>query len=184
MAKTKEHIFDEWLVLQFQSGDKKALTILVKRWHKRLVIHSNRFVKDIDAAKDIVQDSWIVIFRNLKNLRDPAVFRVWIMSIVAKKSVDWIRKQQQDRNLKEELKNDNTNSFNNYNTDNSNNNKLAKVKQEINKLPQKQQIVLQLFHIERYSIKEISSILNLHAGTVKSRLFNAREHLRKSINKK
>jgi len=183
MTKTKEHIYDEWLVLQYQSGDKKALTLLVKRWQKKLVIHSNRFVKDLDSAKDIVQDCWIVIFRNLNNLRDPAVFRVWAMSIVAKKSVNWIRKQQKKRNLKEVFKNDNTRTKNHYNIpkDNSNNNELTKIKIEISKLPQKQQIVLQLFYIEQYNLKEISNILNLATGTVKSRLFNAREHLKKVL---
>jgi RNA polymerase sigma-70 factor (ECF subfamily) len=55
---------------------------------------------------------------------------------------------------------------------------LAKVYTAIKDLPQDQQVVLRLFYLEEYSLKEISEIVNKSAGTVKSRLYHAREKLK------
>jgi RNA polymerase sigma-70 factor (ECF subfamily) len=57
------------------------------------------------------------------------------------------------------------------------------LKKVIRKLPDKQQIVLNMFYTENYTIREIGKILDIKTGTVKSRLFKAREKLKKSITK-
>ena len=180
MKKTREHIFDELLVLQYQGGNKESLTLLIKRWHKKMISHSYRFTKNIEASKDIVQESWILIFKKLFDLKDPALFRVWAYSIVSHKSIDWIRKQQKERRSIEMYKEEE--SENNAVKDSSRE-LIHSLKSEIQKLPDKQHIVLNLFYIENFTIQEIGNILGLKTGTVKSRLFNAREHLKKCITK-
>jgi len=62
-----EKVFDGLLVLQCQNGDKKAFSILVKRWHTKLCNQAFFYTKDRDAAKDIAQDSWNVIIK--KNIQ-------------------------------------------------------------------------------------------------------------------
>lgn len=178
MKKTQEHIFDELLVLQHQAGHKKAMPLLVKRWYRKMLLHSCRFTKNMEASKDIVQECWMVIINKLSTLKDPSYFGVWTLSIVSKKSVDWIRKQQKVRNHKEEFLK--SQDQNNEMEDNSRS-KITALKLEILKLPEKQQLVLKMFYVENYSISEIGSILSTSSGTVKSRLFNAREQLKKYI---
>lgn len=176
MKKTKENIFDELLVLQFQSGQKIALTILVKRWHKKIIYHSYKFTKSKEASKDIAQDCWVIIFKGLHKLKDPSVFGAWVLSIVSNKSINWVRKQMKDRKTIDEFENADRNSSIKKNTSNETE---LKLKNAISKLPDKQRIVLNMFYMEEYTIREISKILSLKTGTVKSRLFHAREQLKK-----
>jgi len=60
---TPEKVFDAYLVLQHQSGDRKALGLLVKRHHYGFCNHAHWYTKDIDSSKDIVQESWNVIIK-------------------------------------------------------------------------------------------------------------------------
>ncbi|MDB9783285.1 RNA polymerase sigma factor, partial [Winogradskyella sp.] len=65
---------DVW-VTRLQNGDKKALVFLVKKWHKLFCNTSYWMVKDKDAAKDIVQESWLVIIDKIDGLKKPKQFK-------------------------------------------------------------------------------------------------------------
>jgi RNA polymerase sigma-70 factor (ECF subfamily) len=178
MKITKDKIFDELLVMQHLVGHKTAFEILVKRWNKKLWFHSFRFTKNSEVSKDIVQECWIIIFENLNKLKNKNSFGVWALSMVSKKSIDWVRTQMKENKMHEDVTA--INKLNSENDPNTNETEL-KLKFEIKKLPDKQRIVLNMFYLESYSIKEISSILSIKTGTVKSRLFKAREQLKKCI---
>ncbi len=176
---TTKKVFDALLVLQHQSGDKKALGLLVKRHHHRLCRHSFWYTRDIDAAQDIVQDCWGIIIKKLNGLRDPNTFGSWALRIVTRKSLDFLdsnkyqreklkamRAEDEDREAAELRQSD-----------------IQRLQKAIRSLPHDQQVVLKLFYTQEYSLKEIGGILDISVGTVKSRLFHAREKL-KSILKK
>ena len=91
MRKRKK-ITDVDLIGKHLSGDKLALPILVKRWHLYFCKLAFWIVKDADAAKDIAQESWITIIGNLNSLKEPGQFKSWAISIVNRKSIDWIRR--------------------------------------------------------------------------------------------
>ena len=96
------------------------------------------------------------------------------MQIVTRKSIDYLNKNNRDR---EKLKD----YYNEPKVDNDLDHKesdLIKVHEAIKGLPQDQQVVLRLFYLEEYSLKEISEILDKSEGTVKSRLYHAREKLK------
>ena len=177
MNKSKE-ISDAELVIQYQSGDKKALIILVARWHKKFCKHAHWYTKDIELSKDIVQESWTVIINKIEILRQADKFGSWGLSIVTRKAIDSIREQNKYRkldayteaNLVEEEQ-INIAPFHNI---------LLK---EIKKLPNEQQIVLKLFYVEGYKIHQIATTLSIAKGTVKSRLFTAREKLKTILKK-
>ena len=180
MKNNKEQLFDELLILQYQAGNKKAIDLIVKRWHKKLLLHSFRFTRNSEVSKDIVQECWIIIIKNLDQLNEPSKFGVWSYSIVTNKSIDWVRKEQKKRTVLKDYK---SNKEIEASTKDGKNNQQIKLKNEIEKLPLKQQIVLKLFYTENYTIREIGSILSISIGTVKSRLFMAREQLKKCISK-
>lgn len=63
--KNLENLTDTNLVLAYQSGNKKAFNVLVKKWHLQFCKFAFWMVKDADVAKDIAQESWKVIFDSL-----------------------------------------------------------------------------------------------------------------------
>lgn len=170
---TPNKIFDALLVLQYQSGDKKALGMLVKRHHNRFCSHANWYLSDLDASKDVVQDCWGIIMNKLGNLRDPNSFSSWAMRIVTRKSIDNLRRNKTKREKLRQYQY--TNLEVTYNEENT---EIIKLRQAIKSLPNDQQIVLRLFYTQEYSLIEIGHILDISVGTVKSRLFHAREKLK------
>ena len=168
----KEKVFDALLVLQYRSGNKKALGLLVKRHHHQMCRHSYSFTRDIDSSKDIVQDCWSIIINKIDFLKDPNVFGSWAMRIVTRKSLDFVNKRTRERQEKNTLPIEDENSSEEKRTI------FIELQKAIAGLPQDQQTVLRLFYTQEYSLKEIASILDVSVGTVKSRLFHAREKLK------
>ena len=179
----RDKILDSWLVLQCQSGNKKATSLLVKRWHKKLCKQANWYVKDLDTSKDIVQDSWTVIFNKIHKLKDSNRFGGWALAIISRKSIDWLRKNKREIKNLEKYYNNTTITIDDAST-NTSEDLLMILRTAIKKLPDEHQAVLHLFYLEAYSIKEIAEIMQLPGGTIKSRLFNAREKLKLIIKNK
>ncbi len=167
-------IFDALLVLQYQAGDKKALGMLVKRHHNRFCSHANWYLSDLDASKDVVQDCWGIVMNKLSNLSDPNSFSSWAMRIVTRKTIDILR---QNKTKREKLKQYQYTNLEGTNNDEKNI-EIIKLQEAIKSLPNNQQIVLRLFYTQEYSLLEIGNILDISIGTVKSRLFHAREKLK------
>jgi len=169
---------DSELIEAFLSGNQSALNNLVKRWHKVFCNKAFWLVKDADLAKDIAQDSWTTIINKLHTLKDANKFNSWAMRIVYSKSLDALRTKTKERHRKQEYKLEQKN-IDKPSNDNSVIEELLLTK--IKELPQQQQTVIKLFYVEDYTIKQISDILNIRVGTVKSRLFHARETLKQIL---
>ena len=166
---------DADLVKRYITGEKEALAILVKRWHKLFCEKAYWMVKDKDAAKDIAQDSWSTIIHKIELLKAPKQFKYWAYSIVRNKSMDWLRQQSkmQRRSVSSELPLK-------YEPEDHSESEVLKQRllNAIQLLTADQKAVLKLFYIEAYSLKQISNIVGVSVGTVKSRLFHAREKLK------
>ncbi len=166
---------DGLLILDYQSGNKLALAELVKRWHKHFCKKSFFIVKDADEAKDVAQDSWRTIIDKLETIKDPYSFSGWAMRIVHTKSIDVLRKRQKDLKGKKNIK------LNSYEVDEPYDEKTALKKKlylAILELPIDQQEVIRLFYMEELPLNDISKLLKIKQGTIKSRLFHAREKLK------
>ena len=74
MNRGTDRVFDELLVIQSQSGDEKALSLLVKRWNTKMLRQAYILTDNREAINDIVQESWHTIVKKLTNLRDPSRF--------------------------------------------------------------------------------------------------------------
>ena len=175
--KTDQSI-DEELVEAYKAGDKRALAALVKRWHKLFCEKAYWLVKDKDVAKDIAQDSWTVIIHKIDTLNDPKQFKYWAFRIVCNKSTDWLRLQSKNRNRTVNYDVDIESREKDYSENELSKQRILKA---INDLPVNQKIVVKLFYSESYSLKQISELLQISVGTVKSRLFHAREKLKRTL---
>jgi len=166
---------DAELVEKLQSGNKAALATLVKRWHLEFCKKAYWIVKDADLSKDIAQDSWTTIIDKIETLKDSSSFAGWAYRIVYSKSFDALRKKSREQIKQQDYAKDISSLVEDYKEDSQLKNKLSKA---IQSLPVQQQLVIKLFYIEDYSLKEISVTLKISVGTVKSRLFHAREKLK------
>ena len=89
--KDKSNLSDKKLVLEYQSGNKKVIAVLVKRWHIQFCKLAFYYVNDADISKDIAQESWQIILNKLDTLKNPKQFKSWAISIVNRKSIDYLR---------------------------------------------------------------------------------------------
>jgi RNA polymerase sigma-70 factor (ECF subfamily) len=169
MAKASECIIDEILVLDCQAGRAKAMEALVSRWHKRLWEHAYRLVGDADAAWDVTQQSWLTIIKGLRKLREPAHFKAWAYRITTSKAVDWIRREQQRRHVQ----------IDGVQKRQARTEEDAAVRELLEKLDLRKKVVLSLYYFGQLTVSEISMALKIPKGTVRSRLHNAREELRR-----
>ncbi len=183
MGKEKEHILNDYLVAKYQNGDQKALKLLIKQFHPRIEQQIFAQTRDKTSLDDLVQESWYAIIGGLASVNLRISFEVWALSIARRKAIDWIREQQRARKRaqmiaqEEKTENPSEEDFLDIILE-----RKARLKVAISGLPHSQRIVLTMFYLENYSVKEISEVLRISGGTVKSRLFNAREHLKEILN--
>ncbi len=179
MIKNSEKVYDELLVLRYQSGDDLALPRLIERWQSRLVNYARMTTNDTDLANDIVQDTWITVIKKIRSLRDSRSFRPWLYRIVAHKIYDHFKHVK--------VKNDHIDasrpSENPKVVDSSQ--QLLESRQEmnlvLNKLSREHRAVLVLHYLEEFEIQDIAGILSIPSGTVKSRLHHARVNFKQLL---
>ena len=170
----KEGIFDELILLKIKQGDTRAFEILVKRWNKRLLSFTYKYTKSTEIAKDIVQDSWLAVYKGIDKLKDPSKFSTWTFRIVYNKIMDWAKNQQKEQTYANEVAGSDEVEERTEEID---------INQFLEKLPSAQKAILTLFYLEKQSIKQIAEILDVPSGTIKSRIFYARERLKNIIKK-
>jgi len=142
--------------------------MLVSRWQKRLWYYAFNLVGNSEAAWEITQESWLGIIKGLRKLQDPANFKAWAYKITTNKSIDWIRKNRDSKQVNiEEIQDPQQQEKNDVG-----------VKELLQKLDMKKRAVLSLYYFEQLSVPEISVALKIPAGTVKSRLASARKELK------
>lgn len=181
MKKFPEHISSEQLVEQYQEGNRDALKLLIKKHHPKMTRTIRYYTQSSEPVNDLVQECWYHIIRQLGQLDLKISFEAWVLTIAKHKAIDWIRQQQKNRKLDMELMNQNADDENRDEFTLAGDewqDKLGKIQSAIQQLPKHQNIVLSLFYLENLSVKEISNVLKISTGTVKSRLFHAREKLK------
>lgn len=166
------------LVKRFIDGDESTFRLLVQRHKEKVRNIIYMTLGDSDAVDDIAQDVFITIYKNLKKFRFESQFTTWLYRITVNKSKDHLRKKnvrkifvpikEASRELKSDLV-----------TEKSDISKI--VMDAISQLPQKLKMPLLLKDIEGFSYQEIAETMECEIGTVKSRIFRAREGLKKIL---
>jgi RNA polymerase sigma-70 factor (ECF subfamily) len=180
VEQTPERALDEYLVLLSQAGSIEALDGLARRWTPRLLRYAARVLGGsadaAETARDVVQETWIGAIRGLRGLRDPAQFPAWIYGIATRKCADAIRAKRRRKRLDTES----TVSGSRQDPGRAPEHQID-LATAIRGLPPMHRAVVHLFYREEMSVEEIASILQIPAGTVKSRLHHAREALRRQL---
>jgi RNA polymerase sigma-70 factor, ECF subfamily len=164
------------LIKQFIDGDESVFSELLKR-HKekvRNIIYIT--LSNTDGVDDIAQEVFITVYRHLKSFRFESQFTTWLYRITINKCKDHLRKKN-IRSIFLPLK-DEEPVFESINEDTD---IKHIVRNAIATLPDKLRIPLVLKDLEGFSYQEIADTMECEIGTVKSRIFRAREALKKIL---
>lgn len=185
MPRTYEDIQDELLVMKAQEGDGDALKALVTKWHPRFTRLAWRLTNQREAACDIAQDAWVAIVRGLGRLDDPARFRAWAYRIVTNKCRDWTRKRiagrKVQRTLEAESSSSGMESKEGSQEETETVDEAKRLREMLATLPDDQRAILSLYYLDDLGIAEIARVMGVPKGTIKSRLFYARDRLRRAL---
>ncbi|MCD4746852.1 MAG: sigma-70 family RNA polymerase sigma factor [Bacteroidales bacterium] len=165
-----------------KAGKRRAQNILYKKYAPTMLGICMRYTKNQAEAEDVLQESFIKIFTNIKNFRKKGSFEGWIKKIMINTALNNYKK-----NLKHYHHTDIEEIENNFFIDdNEENNINEEISPEvlikvIQNLPQGYKMILNLFVFERHSHKEIAQMLNISVNTSKSQLLKARRLLKKKL---
>lgn len=180
MRRDKKRVFEEYLVVSAQAGDRRAFEQLASHWQPALMRHAWRLTGDQDMAADTLQDAWLDIVRGLPRLKDAAAFPAWAYRIVTRKCASSIRKVQRVRRTKDAVSQqpepvETSVERAEQSAD------LVAVSEAIAQLPPDQRSAISLFHGRDMSVAEIAIALDVPVGTVKTRLMHARRKIRAAL---
>jgi RNA polymerase sigma factor (sigma-70 family) len=168
MKDKLSNIETQLLVMAANEGNPAALEKLVSLWQKKLWRYAFGLTNDVHASWDITQQSWLEIIKGLKKLRDPKNFKAWAYKIATNRSMDWLRNKNKNQHM----------NLESIEVDYHQKEDEVQVKELIQRLKEDSRAILSLYYFEQLRISEISIALDIPSGTVKSRLFTAREELK------
>ena len=168
---------DELLAIRCQLGERAAFDALIARWHEPLWRYLRRLANSDDVAGDLTQDTWVRVLRGIGALREPAKLRPWLFGIARRVAMDrlrfeYVRRVADDVEL-DELPGDD--SGHDLEAD------LTAIDAALAGLPITEREMLTLFYLRELSLAEIAAMLAMPVGTVKSRLYRARQELRHAL---
>lgn len=176
---------DRQLVEQVQRGNKRAFDLLVVKYQRRLARLLSRFIRDPAEVEDITQETFIKAYRALSSFRGDSAFYTWLYRIGVNTAKNFL--VSQGRKLPATVNGFGTEEAENFegadqlremNTPESElmGKQVAQtVNQALEALPEELRTAITLREIEGLSYEEIADIMNCPIGTVRSRIFRARE---------
>ena len=170
---------DAWLALRCQLGESAAFRELVAEFERPLAYFVTKMIGDQDAAWDVLQLVWIRAFRQIKRLQHPEQVRPWLYGIAHGLAVDHLRKRDSLRRIEREYAEEHPEEMDAKAT--FSDEEIAAVHQALDHLDLRLREVLTLYFLEELSIAEVAAIVGVPAGTVKSRLYHARQALRERL---
>ena len=180
-VKDKFKLSDEKLILRFQEGDINAYNELVKRYKDRLFNFVLRYFNNAEQAEDVVQDTLIKLYTHASYYKNVAKFSTWIFTIAKNNALTELRKNKRkktdslwtddgqviDINSKEES------------LDSKVQNEIAidQLNKFLDEIPENFRMAVVLRDFQELSYEEISTILEIPIGTIKSRINRGRIQL-------
>jgi len=170
-------LYDEWLVARSQAGDATALNELMRRWCPRLHRQARALTGREDAAWDVTQEAAMAIAGRLDRLDDPVAFPAWAFRILHRKAIRWIRNQQRQRRRDQTFQEQAARDHPPRHEDP----REAALAEALAGLPPESRALMTLHYFEGLSLGEVAEVLGIPPGTVKSRLYYCRQHLRRHM---
>lgn len=179
-----EQDIDRQLVDRARQGDKRAFELLVEKYQRRLYRLLSRMVRDQEEVEDIAQETFIKAYRALPNFRGDAAFYTWLYRIGVNTAKNYLSSRNKamptvsDQALDDDDEPDERLVAQDINTPESE--LLSKqialaVNEAVEALPEELRSAITLREMEGLSYEEIAELMGCPIGTVRSRIFRARE---------
>ena len=178
---------DEQLIARFQSGDERAYIELVNRFRDRLINFVYPFLGDLEQAEDVVQDTMLKLYEKKHYYREIAKFSTWIYTIARNLANTELRKKKRrkttyiSRMTREERQYEIPAVQPDLNQNIQNEFIRERINEAIKELPEHFKTVIILRDIQELSYDDISNIVGVPLGTVKSRINRARLQLQAEL---
>ncbi|PCJ59239.1 MAG: hypothetical protein COA79_11100 [Planctomycetota bacterium] len=179
---------DTELMLKFQEGDEKAFDLLIEKYYKLVFNYFCHMSWDKTMAEDICQEVFVKLYKSGDKYKPVTTFKAYLFTIARNVFIDNYRKQKKRKTLSLDVEYG-SNKFSdmieargpNPSEVIDSNERLNKIMAAVYRLPEILKDVFLLSEIENLKYAEISEILDIPVGTVKSRMFNAVKKLRELL---
>ena len=175
-AVTSREMSDVRLVEMARAGDSSAFDALVRRFQRAVHAVAFAVVSDREAALDVLQEAFIAAYRQLHSLEDPARFGQWVCGIARNQAKMLLRDYA--RRSSREIAFPETELGANLSRQSEG---IERIREALSALTEVQADTVTLFYMEGYSIHECSLLLGAPVGTIKRRLHDARQRLKKEM---
>lgn len=181
---------DQVLVERAQKGEQKAFELLMSKYQRRLIRLISRFVKDEHEVNDVAQEAMIRAYRALPNFRGHSAFYTWLYRIAINTAKNFLVTSGKLPFVSAETANEDgdildlSDQIADYHTPEAemiNREILQTVELTISHLPEDLRKAITLREMEGLSYEEIAKIMDCPIGTVRSRIFRAREVIAKDL---
>jgi len=178
-----ERSIDQALVEQVQRGDKQAFDVLVLKYQNKIIQLVNRYVHDSDEARDVAQEAFIKAYRAIGRFRGDSAFYTWLYRIAINTAKNYLvasgrRPPRSDIDAQDAEQYEGATGLREYATPER---LLQKdeiqeaIAEAIDALPDDLRTAITLRELEGLSYEEIAQTMDCPIGTVRSRIFRARD---------
>jgi RNA polymerase sigma-70 factor (ECF subfamily) len=180
---------DQQLVERVQKGDKRAFDLLVLKYQHKIFAVISRFIRDHAEVQDVAQDAFIKAYRALPNFRGESAFYTWMYRIAINTAKNYLvarnrRPPASDVDMEDAEFFAGNDAMHEMNTPERNllrDELKVVIDQAFRDLPEDLRMAVTLREIDGLSYEEIAEAMNCPIGTVRSRIFRAREAIDKKI---
>ena len=184
-----ERSVDQELVMRVQKGDKTAFNLLVRKYQHKIAKLISRYVYDRTEVEDVTQEAFIKAYRAISGFRGESAFYTWLYRIAINTAKNYLVSQgrrlpNSDIDASEAELNEEGHSLREIATPEHTllTNEIAEtVRRAMETLPEDLRTAITLREIEGMSYEEIAAVMDCPIGTVRSRIFRAREAIDKQL---
>jgi len=189
MTVVQKKTIETRLIDRALGGDDKAFAEILRRYRQPLYHLLLKMVRNKEEAEDLVQEAFIKAFRALGSFNEEYAFSTWLYKIAVNNCIDYLRKKRlQTLSYDKPMEMKDGNLRREYADHGPTPDKMLLsaeksklINQAIDSLPAKYRTVIVLRHRDEYSYEAIAEKLHLPLGTVKARIFRAREMLKRKL---
>jgi len=187
-AKPSDQV-DQELVLRVQRGDKKAFDMLVIKYQHKIIQLVNRYVKDPSESQDVAQEAFVRAYKALANFRGDSAFYTWLYRIASNTAKNYLlnklrKTPQYEIDIQDAEQLENLPELQCLETPERllmNDELLEVLKLTIASLPEEMRMAITLREFDGMSYEEIAETMSCPVGTVRSRIFRAREAIDQAL---
>jgi len=178
------YMIDEKSVIEkIKKGDIDSYSILINEYQNNIYSLCLSIVKNVDDALDLTQEAFLIAYENIKNFKQEAKFSTWVYRIAYNLCVNFIKRKGEIFSLENEdvtnveIEDKTSSIWEEIEKDE----RIKMISEGLKRIKDSDRLIIELKDIKGLTYEEISIILSIPMGTVKSKLYRARENLKKVV---